>query len=104
MTVVEVWKHKEEGTNMVCRKNLVCSHTQSLYWNAKEAKPQSRTGRSALLRKAPNSGSQCGFWDVPGVLSWMWFHVGIRDVPLSCRGKGGSAFADWAVSAPWSQM
>lgn len=27
----------------------------------------------------------------------MWFHVGMRGVPLSCSGKGGSALADWAV-------
>lgn len=102
--VVEVWKHVEEGKSVVCRKSLVCSHTQALYWNAKEAKLQSRLRSSAWLRKAPASGSQCGFWDVLRVLSWLWFHVGIRDVPLSCSGEGGSPFADWAVFAPWSQL
>lgn len=45
----------------MCRKSLVCSHIQSLHWNAKEAKPQSRTRRTARLRKAPASGSQCEF-------------------------------------------
>lgn len=84
---------------MLCGKSLVCSHSQSLYWNAKEVKPQSGMGSSTLAEKGTSlwftvwilACSGAAFMDV--VPCWGYRCPSELDLP----GKGGSAFADWAV-------
>lgn len=98
---MEVWRHRRRE-ELLCRKSLVCSHSQSLHWSAEEAKPQSRTGSSAWLRKAPASVHRVGLGSSGGALMGV-VYVGIRDVPLSAMGRVDLPLLP-GLAAPWSQM